>query len=96
MARRGVWQLQRLVFNYCEHSGSSRGARCGPGMLPGLPALLPARTIGCSMQRRGSCRPGTAGRLHQHLPAAPPPQRCAPPPAPQGVCGAGVAAVPGR
>lgn len=27
MSRRGVWQLQRIAFNYCEHSGSSRGAR---------------------------------------------------------------------
>jgi len=27
MSRRGVWQLQRIVFNYCNHSGSSRGAR---------------------------------------------------------------------
>lgn len=27
MARRGVWQLQKLVLNYCEFSGSSRGVR---------------------------------------------------------------------
>lgn len=27
MSRRGMWQLQRIAFNYCEHSGSSRGAR---------------------------------------------------------------------
>ncbi|KAL6771104.1 MRPL43 [Auxenochlorella protothecoides x Auxenochlorella symbiontica] len=27
MARQGVWQLQKLVLNYCEFSGSSRGAR---------------------------------------------------------------------
>ena len=27
MSRRGVSQLQRIVFNYCNHSGSSRGAR---------------------------------------------------------------------
>lgn len=27
MSRRGVWQLQRIIFNYCNHSGSSRGAR---------------------------------------------------------------------
>jgi hypothetical protein len=30
MSRRGVWQLNKLVFNYCDHSGSSRGARCDP------------------------------------------------------------------
>lgn len=28
MARRGVWQLQKLTVSYCEHSGSSAGARC--------------------------------------------------------------------
>lgn len=27
MSRRGVWQLRQVVFNYCNHSGSSRGAR---------------------------------------------------------------------
>lgn len=27
MSRRGVWQLRNIVFNYCNHSGSSRGAR---------------------------------------------------------------------
>lgn len=27
MTQRGVWQLQRLTVSYCEHSGSSRGAR---------------------------------------------------------------------
>ena len=27
MATRGVWQLTRLAFNTCNHSGSSRGAR---------------------------------------------------------------------
>lgn len=27
MARRGVWQLQKLVLNYCEFSGSSKGVR---------------------------------------------------------------------
>ncbi|KFM25659.1 N-acetyltransferase eso1 [Auxenochlorella protothecoides] len=27
MARQGVWQLQKLILNYCEFSGSSRGAR---------------------------------------------------------------------
>lgn len=27
MARRGVPQLTRLVLSYCDHSGSSRGAR---------------------------------------------------------------------
>ena len=27
MATRGVWQLTRLAFSHCEHSGSSRGAR---------------------------------------------------------------------
>ena len=27
MARRGVWQLKKLVINYCDHSGSSIGTR---------------------------------------------------------------------
>ncbi|GAB4815870.1 hypothetical protein N2152v2_002916 [Parachlorella kessleri] len=27
MSRRGVWQLKKLVLNYCDHSGSSKGAR---------------------------------------------------------------------
>ncbi|DBA69533.1 TPA: hypothetical protein ACH3X2_012733 [Trebouxia sp. C0005] len=27
MTQRGVWQLQRLTVSFCEHSGSSRGAR---------------------------------------------------------------------
>ena len=27
MARRGTWQLEKLVMNYCDHSGSSAGAR---------------------------------------------------------------------
>lgn len=27
MARQGVWQLKRLTVNYCNFSGSSRGAR---------------------------------------------------------------------
>ena len=26
-ARTGVRQLQRLLFSYCKHSGSSKGAR---------------------------------------------------------------------
>lgn len=28
MSRLGVWQLRKLVLNYCEFSGSSRGVRC--------------------------------------------------------------------
>jgi large subunit ribosomal protein L43 len=28
MAQRGVWQLRKLVVNYCDFGGSSRGARC--------------------------------------------------------------------
>lgn len=27
MAVRGVWQLKKLVLYFCDHSGSSRGAR---------------------------------------------------------------------
>jgi hypothetical protein len=27
MALRGVWQLQKLVVNYCDWGGSSRGIR---------------------------------------------------------------------
>ncbi|KAL4534463.1 hypothetical protein Ndes2526B_g05401 [Nannochloris sp. 'desiccata'] len=27
MARRGVWQLQKLIINYCDISGSSSGTR---------------------------------------------------------------------
>lgn len=27
MTQRGVWQLKRLTVSYCDHSGSSRGAR---------------------------------------------------------------------
>lgn len=27
MARRGVWQLQKLTINYCDFSGSSKGTR---------------------------------------------------------------------
>lgn len=27
MCTRGVWQLEKLVFRYCEHGGSSQGMR---------------------------------------------------------------------
>ena len=28
MCTRGIWQLEKLTFRYCAHSGSSRGIRC--------------------------------------------------------------------
>ncbi|KAK1566025.1 hypothetical protein QYE76_037643 [Lolium multiflorum] len=37
MALRGVWQLQKLVVNYCDWGGSSRGIRAF--MESHLPAL---------------------------------------------------------
>ncbi|KAF4367591.1 hypothetical protein F8388_011230 [Cannabis sativa] len=37
MAQRGVWQLQKLIVNYCDWGGSSRGIRAF--MESQLPAL---------------------------------------------------------
>src|SRR5690606_35061067 len=27
MSKNGVWQLTRIILNYCDHSGSSKGVR---------------------------------------------------------------------
>ena len=32
MSKRGVWQLRRVVLRYCQHGGSSRGAREALGL----------------------------------------------------------------
>lgn len=62
MARRGVWQLQRLVFNYCEHSGSSRGARCGPACCLGC--------LGCCLHAQSAVPCSAAALVARALPGA--------------------------
>ena len=53
MAKNGVWQLRKLVLNYCDWGGSSRGARWA----------LPASARCGVPQRRSPCLlAGAAGR----------------------------------